>query len=354
MTSIVDIDAHYFEYGTLGHMAQYLDEDDPWRKRFAQYDDPDLANPQLFPKSTGDRKLFGRISRDDDLDLHDAEDIPRVMDYLGVDDVVVISQRVLAFGVMDADDKRASKFANMYVEYMIEEVVDSDEGIYTLLPAPYHDPEATVDLIERVADEPGIVGVCIITGGAEPPLGNRKYEPIYAAAERADLPVVFHTGGAGLDSFQSSGYEKFIETHTLGFLTSNASQLTSVVIQGIPKKFPDLDILFVESGLFYVPMLMHRLDAEYMKRPSEVPFLDKRPSEYMKEIYYGTQPLEYQDEQHLEWVIRMMGGPDRLLWASDYPHWDYDPPKVIEDLSFLSRAEKDRVLGGNAREVFGL
>jgi hypothetical protein len=50
----------------------------------------------------------------------------------------------------------------------------------------------------------------------------------------------------------------------------------------------------------------------------------------------------------------MMGGADTLMYASDYPHWDYDPPEVIEGLSFLSRAEKDQILGGNAEEVYGI
>jgi predicted TIM-barrel fold metal-dependent hydrolase len=131
--------------------------------------------------------------------------------------------------------------------------------------------------------------------------------------------------------------------------------LTSVVVQGIPEKFPDLDIAFLESGIFYVPMIMHRLDAEYMKRPSEAPILEQRPSEYIKDFYFGTQPLENpENEQYLEWTIEMMGGPDNLLFATDYPHWDYDPPEVIENLSFLSESEKDAVLGGNAEEVYGI
>ena len=60
---------------------------------------------------------------------------------------------------------------------------------------------------------------------------------------------------------------------------------------------------------------------------SEVPHLKKKPSEYIRQhIWVTTQPMEEpEDRQHLfdtmEWI-----GWDRLLFASDYPHWDFDDP----------------------------
>ena len=136
---------------------------------------------------------------------------------------------------------------------------------------------------------------------------------------------------------------------------ANLSQITSLVVQGIPEKFPNLKIVFQESGVFWIPLMMHRLDTEYLKRQSEAPLLTKKPSEYIKEMYFGVQPLEIPDElSYLRQVIEMIGGADRLLYASDYPHWDYDPPSAITDLSILSEDEKKRILSGTANEVFGI
>ena len=353
--TVIDADAHYLE--SIEYLAEYLDEDDPWKERFEFAGNP-YHTVDLFPKSTGDRNLYGRVAREHSSYPNEPmtpEEIPGSMEFLGIDKIVLISHNILAFARMDADDERPVKFAETYVQFMLDQVVDPDAGIYTVIPVPYQEPEAAVDLIDRVADERGIVGACLITAGAEPPLGNRKYDPIYAACEKHGLPAIFHTGGGGLDEFHAKGYEKFMETHVLGFLSSNASQLTSITVQGIPEKFPNLDVAFLESGIFYVPMIMHRLDAEYMKRPSEAPILEKRPSEYIQEFYFGTQPLENpENEKYLEWTIEMMGGPDNLLFATDYPHWDYDPPEVIEELSFLTESQKDDVLGGNAEEVYGI
>lgn len=283
------------------------------------------------------------------------ESIPEIMEALDLDSIVLLSNKMLNFGKLRGDEDRMVKVANAYVDYMLDHVVDPEQGIYSMIPVPYSDPTAAVELLERAGSEEGMVSAVLESAGPEPPLGNVRYDPIYDICEQIDLPVVFHAGGSSIDSFHVKGYEQFIETHTLGFLWSNMSQMTSIIVQGLPEKFPDLDIVFQESGLFWVPMMMYRLDSEYLKRQSEAPLLEKRPSEYMKEFYYGTQPLENPDmDVFLEQVIEMIGGVDRLMYSTDYPHWDYDEPSTITDLPFLSEAEKQRVLAGTAEEVFGI
>ena len=351
--SVVDTDAHYLE--ALPELAEYVDE--PWRTRLTSGGETEGNMADLFPSSSGDRAVHGRIRRDDLSwpDTTSKEDIPVMMDHLGVDKTLMISQIVLSFARIEGDDERPIVLSEGFTQYMLEEIVDPDEGIYTMVPVPYQDPDYAVDLIERVADEPGIVGALMVTAGAEPPLGNRQYEPVYRAAAEKDLTICYHTSGAGIDNYHTKGYEKLIETHTLGFLEGNMSQLVSLVCQGIPEKFPDLDVTFQESGIFWVPMIMHRLDEEYLKRPSEAPVLTRRPSEYIKEMYFGTQPFEASgDPKHLEYTIEMLGGADRLMYASDWPHWDFDRPTTITDVEFLSQEEKQKILADNAREVFGL
>ncbi|RQG87887.1 amidohydrolase [Natrarchaeobius halalkaliphilus] len=359
--TVTDADAHYLE--DLSRLSEYLEDDNPWKGRFGgdskdNREDIGSVPVNIFPASTGSRNLYGRIQRDEVSypgEEMSGEDVPRIMAHLGLDNCVLLSQKMLTFARLKADDERANVLAKTYTEYMLDEIVDPDEGVYTMIPVPWQDPEYAVELLDEYGDEKGICGACMITGGAEPPMGNRKYDPIYEIAEKKDLAINFHTGGGGLDEFHQKGYEKFIETHTLGFLYNNASQIVSVVVQGVPEKFPDLKIAFQESGLFYVPTVMHRLDAEYLKRQSEAPLLEKRPSEYMQEFYYGIQPMELPEkEEYLEQIIEMIGGPDRLMYASDYPHWDYDRPSVITERPFLDDDEKRRILSGTAEEVFGI
>lgn len=348
---IIDTDAHYLEI--LEDLAGYIEDDNPWKERFAT-----SKASNIFPNSPPDHYMYGRIRREAvpyPGGKMKPEHIPLMMDQVNADATILLSNRMLHFSSLSGEDARPVALANAYTDMILDKVVSPDEGIFALVPIPYQDPDAAVDLITRVQEEKGIVGVCIVTAGVEPPLGHRKYDPIYETAENANLPVVFHSGGGSLDHFYLKGFEKFIETHTLGFVWNNMAQLASLTIQGVPEKFPDLEIIFQESGIFWVPLMMYRLDAEYLKRQSEAPLLTKRPSEYIKKYYFGTQPLEQpQDEQYLEVVMKMIGGPERLLYASDYPHWDYDPPDTITELSFLSDEEKRQILSGNAENVFGI
>src|SRR5207245_1927857 len=96
-------------------------------------------------------------------------------------------------------------------------------------------------------------------------------------------------------------------------------------------------------------------DSEYKMRSSECPALKKLPSDYMRDMYYTTQPMEVPDDLSLlESTFKAVNAETQLLWASDYPHWDMDLPGRIYDLPFLSEQAKRNILGGNASRLFGL
>jgi predicted TIM-barrel fold metal-dependent hydrolase len=222
---VTDGDAHYLE--KIEDLTPYLDE--PWKSRIKNH-------RNLLPSTTGDRTVYGRVRREL-TNYHSYEgspdEVPLIMDELGFDNINLLSHTQLMLARIRGDDERMTILSNALTDYMLDQIADPDEGIYFMIPAPYAAPEEAVDLIDRVGDERAVIGVCLITAGPEPPLGNRKYDPIYAKAEAMGLPVVFHSGGSGLDAFFIRGYEKFIETHTLGFLESNMSQLVSIVVQGL-------------------------------------------------------------------------------------------------------------------------
>ncbi|MFB6354054.1 MAG: amidohydrolase family protein [Halobacteriales archaeon] len=354
---VIDCDYHFMD--SFKRVAEYMPE--PWRTKYrnSYWGDSGVtqAVSSFFPTSTGDRQNYGKITREHSNYPQAPEEPERIregMDFLDLDATLLISHLALAAGGVRADDERVQSFAKGYLEYMLDEVLDPVDGVYGLAMIPYHDIDASLDVLDRVADEDAIVGACLITAGASPPLGNRKYDPIYERCEALDLPVVYHTGGSGLDEYVRAGYQEMIETHTLGFLESNMSQIVSVACQGVPEKFPDLDIVFMESGVTYLPGLMSRLDEEYLKRPEEAPLLDARPSEYISDFYFGTQPLEVSARNDLLELCFDMVGVDRLLYASDYPHWDYDTPAIVTELPMLDDDERRAILAGNAARVFDL
>lgn len=350
MYEVVDADFHFSE--DIKSLSKRFDE--PWWTRLKE--GGAYTASRFYPTSTGDSRVGGRIQRDHHPGPMGEDEIMDGMEKLGIDSILALSEVMLSMHGMHAADDRSIIMANGVADYLVENILDPENGIYSAIPVPLQEPEEGVEIIERVGDERGFVGIYLLSSARDPPLGHHKYDPLYEKAESEDLPVIFHASGSSLDDFHREGFGKFVSTHTLGFMESNLENMTSMLIQGLPEKFPDLDMVMLESGLFWIPALMYRLDAEYMKRPSEAPLLEKRPSKYMKErFYYGTQPIERPDNmEHLKHVMEMIGGPDQILFASDYPHWDFDHPRTITELPFLSEKQKAKILSRNAEEVFGL
>src|SRR5208282_874946 len=162
------------------------------------------------------------------------------------------------------------------------------------------------------------------------------YMKVYRAMEERGLSLAFHSGpNWGEPVFKSCN--RFIAVHALGFSFYNILHCTNWVVNGIGERF-----------------LMQRLDHEYMLRPSECPLLKKKPSDYMRDMYYSSQPMEVQDIEAMECTFRMINAETQLLYASDYPHWDFDLPSTIYDLPFLTDRARHNILGGTAARLFNL
>jgi predicted TIM-barrel fold metal-dependent hydrolase len=70
--------------------------------------------------------------------------------------------------------------------------------------------------------------------------------------------------------------------------------------------------------------------------------------------WYTTQPMEANNLKALECTLDMIKADTQLLFASDWPHFDFDLPCEITDLPFLSEQSKRNILGLNAARIFNL
>mgnify|MGYP001377393086 FL=1 len=88
---------------------------------------------------------------------------------------------------------------------------------------------------------------------------------------------------------------------------------------------------------------------------SEVPHLKRRPSEYIREhIWFTTQPLDEPGRDGDLTAIFESVGTDRIMFSTDYPHWDFDEPSFVQSKLQLAPAKMQRIFGGNAIELYGL
>lgn len=237
-------------------------------------------------------------------------------------------------------------------DWQVAEWVDPEPRLRASIVVPYEDGELAAREIDRVGDDPRFVQVLLVVRTSEP-LGRRKYWKMYEAAERHNLPIGIHFGGSGGAPITGVGFPSFyIEDHA-GMPTSFETQVTSMVFEGIFERFPSLKIVLIEGGFAWLPSLMWRLDRAYRLLHDEVPHLRRLPSEYIREHFWiTTQPMEEPTRpQQLPQLLEQLDMNDRLMFATDYPHWDFDSPAEAIPLS-LDGELRRRILADNARALY--
>lgn len=253
------------------------------------------------------------------------------------------------------DPEYAAAVCKAYNDFTIEQWLDKDDRFLGGIKAPLQDPQLAAAEIERLADHPKMVAVLIWGASNRIPFGQRYYWPIWEAAQRHNLPIHVHpsttttinnhaTTPAGMAT-------SYLEMHTClpQFYMAN---LVSLVFEGAFERFPNLRFVFVEGGIGWLPHLLWRMDKEYKALRAEAPRLKRLPSAYVRDhVKLTTQPIEEPSKpEHLAQLIDMMGGPEMLMYTSDFPHFDFDPPEALPRR--LGAAALNKIRYGNAAAFF--
>jgi len=354
---IVDSDAHQLNEMTyFQDIAKYLD-DEVLRYEVFHGEGGKLMYPGF--RGPQHQSIAGRLTRYRNEDQEDlTADVPpevefsrREMNAIGIDYQVVFPTALLALG-MHPDPNIETAMAWAYTRWLTEEILPHAPHVKTMVYLPMNQPDECVRFVERFAETPGVVGF-MVTSARYKPVHDNAYMRLYGTLQERGLPLCFHAIYHQQERM-FEGMNKFLSVHALGFIFYNLVHITNMVINGIPERFPKLKLLWIESGLAWIPFLMQRLDNEYKMRTSEAPLLKKLPSDYMREMFYTSQPIENGDNDLLEMTLRTMNAETQLLFSSDYPHWDFNLPSTIYDLPFLAEEAKRRILGQNAWDLFQL
>ena len=96
------------------------------------------------------------------------------------------------------------------------------------------------------------------------------------------------------------------------------------------------------------------MDKHWERLRQETPHLKRPPSEYVRsQCWFTSQPIEEPEQAaHLADVIGWLGW-DRLMFSTDYPHWDFDHPREVFKFP-LTEAQKAMVFRDNAKALYGL
>ncbi len=262
-----------------------------------------------------------------------AEDRPRALDHLGFASQLLFNtfhnRRLhdwehggdldLAYGTARAHNRGMVEFCS----------VDS-----RLLPTCYV-PLADFDRAEAMAEESIAMGAAALLVASGCPKGHspshRSLDPVWARAQEAGIPIVFHVGGTG-DLIDPSyfvnglpippdfhgGEENFRSVDYMGIPGPPAQTLATMVFDGVFDRFPTLRVGVIEQGAIWVPSWMRQMESAFdafHRHEERVRALELRPSEYVRrQMRFTPYPTE-----DVGWIVEQ-AGPETMLFSSDYPH----------------------------------
>ncbi|WP_162524330.1 amidohydrolase family protein [Halobellus captivus] len=359
---IVDIDVH-LSIKMLDDLFPYMDDrivdklDRPWGKyQFEAID--------WLPTWANDA---GGIGVDSHGTAKTGEDILAMMESMGTDVPIVTpgfqSLPQVAYPRMKEEVCRA------YNDYVLEHVTSAHDNIHAQILLPLWDPEQAVAELDRVGSEPDFAAAYGWFGKFWR-LGNPEYDQLYDKLTELDLPLSLHLDVASYaDKATPEGDAIRTWIEAIGFdpATHAIMNTVNMIVTGVFDKYPDLNVVYQEGGVHWLPFVAYRMDEFYQHTPEDVQlaermydqnkkYLDKLPSEYLWEnVKFSTQPVCLPDNpKHYEWLLEMEHAENTLMFATDWPHSTNDPPTWIFEHPHIDEPMRERILHETAEEVYRL
>lgn len=187
------------------------------------------------------------------------------------------------------------------------------------------------------------------------PWYDRDYDPLWAEAERLNVPVAFH----GIHLSYQSGHlgqrymDNFAMTHSVGHGLELMQALGCMLTGGVFERFPGLRAAFLEGHCSWVPWWLWCLDGRVEKFHDNERFpLKAKPSEYFRRhCFVSVDP----DEETVEQTVQAIGD-ENLVFSTDWPHDDSEYPHSVSTflgLKGLSEQSKRKILWDNCARLYG-
>ena len=295
---------------------------------------------------------------------------PAALDYLGVASQLVFTTGGL--GPLAASERSgnlddAYGIARAHNRAMID-FCSVDRRLLPVLYVPFADiGRAIVAADEAIAMRAG----ALMIPSACPKLHSPShigFDPLWARAQEAGVPVVFHVGGGkGMDpQYKANGLPpvkdfiggdgNFTSVSYMYIAESPMQSLATMIIDGVFERFPNLKFGVIEMGAAWVPGWMRAMDSAadaFGKNEVRLQKLSLKPSEYVRrQIRVTPYPHE-----PAGWIVKN-AGIEVCLFSSDYPHTEggRNPRKRFEaslDAEGCTADEREAFYRGNFENLMG-
>ena len=270
----------------------------------------------------------------------------QLLDPFGIDTAILTPLYGVQL-VFNADMARA--FTRALNDWTRAEWLDRDSRLRASIVLPMHDPEHAVEEIERLAPDHRFVQAMILVMGETPP-GRRHHWKVYEACVRHRLPLALHAGSSFRHPLTSVGWPSYYLEEYAANAQGFQSALGNLITEGVLGKVPDLKIVLLESGVSWLMPFLYRLQKTWKGTRFEIPWVDAPPIELVRRsVRLSCQPFDAPPDV-VPRVLEMLGSDEMLLWASDWPHWQYEGDEAIPPGIPASLLPK--LLRGNALNTY--
>jgi predicted TIM-barrel fold metal-dependent hydrolase len=258
---------------------------------------------------------------------------------------------VLHGGQLLHSEDMCAAFCTAINQWIARELLDRDDRLRASIVIPLENPAHAVEEIERCAADKRFVQILMLVMG-EMTLGRRYYWPIYETAVKHGLPIGVHAGSGFRHAPTSIGWPSYFMEEYVGQSAAFETQLLSLIAEGAFTKFPELKVVFLESGFTWLPAFMWRAHKTWRAVRAEVPWVKEPPPELIRRhLRLTIQPVDAPgDPAMLERTIEQIGSEDMLLFSTDYPHQHFEGTNALP--TALSGSLASKVLAENALATY--
>jgi uncharacterized protein len=360
-TRIIDMDGHVREADDL--FEKYLEP--PYRTRAPKIEK--VANGQLLFRLEGERhhrrpdETPFRL-KDDGSPVNEHRHLAtnpeqrlEAMDRDGIERGMLFPSAGLYLPSVH-EEAYAAALCRAYNNWLYDYCAADRTRLMGVAAVPTQDVALAIEEAKRTVNELGFRGIFVRPN----PVKGRNihdpyYDPLYRAVVELGVPLLVHEGSgaflptAGADRFAG----QWFFTHTISHPFEQMLASLGLICKGTLERIPELRVVFLESGAGWLPYWLWRMDEHYEILPFQVPWLKMKPSDYFRRQCFTSFEA---DESRLGQVIDSIGA-DRVLFASDYPHWDATFPGVTQmilDREDMNAVTKGKIMGENAARLLKL
>ncbi len=264
------------------------------------------------------------------------------MDLQGVDMQVISIAPPQYFYWLDAEN--AEKAIRAQHERFADIVRMYPDRFVAVANLPMDHPDLAVEIMKEAKNDYGFNGFEIngdVNGGD---YDDRRYDPIWAAAEELEMTIILHPQGFT----HGQRMDDYYLINVICMPLASTVAVSRMILGGVWHRHPDLKMVVVHGG-GYLPFYHARSDHAYGVRPEMRKHIDRPPSEYLHKLYFDTTVFK---PEMIRYLVDEFGA-DHVLMGTDYP-FDMGPTDPLAFLADVPLTEHERrlILGGNAARLF--